>query len=196
MLGDVAREIGETLSKRSGEWAAVSMAAGVTVDSLAQMLGKDARIIRMMPNTSVAVGEGMIVYAHRATEDDVRIFRESMSKTGVVSSIGEELIDAATAVMGCGPAFAYQFAEAIADGGVASGLSQKDAQLYAAQMMLGAARMMMESGRSPRELRDAVCSPGGSTIEGVRVLEAKDLHATVVSAVGASFERTKELGKK
>ena len=196
MIEGVVREIGETLAERQDGWAAVSMAAGVTVDSLCGMLGGDARIIRMMPNTSVAVGEGMIAYTHRATDSDVCIFKEAMSKTGVIDELPEELIDAATAVMGCGPAFAYQFAEAVADGGERCGLSREAAELYAAQMMLGAAKMMLTSDRSPRELRDAVCSPGGSTIEGVRTLEARGLRETVISAVEASFERTKELGKK
>lgn len=196
VIGAVIDSIKETLNAREDEWAAVSMAAGVTLDSLAEMLCEGARVIRMMPNTSVAVGEGMIVYDKRATDEDAEIFEAAMSKAGVVCPIREELIDAATAVMGCGPAFAYQFADALADGGVEAGLSRSDAELYAAQMMLGAAKMMLTSDKAPKELRDAVCSPGGSTIEGVRVLEARDLRAAVMAAVDASYKRTCELGKK
>jgi pyrroline-5-carboxylate reductase len=196
MIGAISDEIKETLKCRCDEWAAVSMAAGVTIESLSEMLYEGARIIRMMPNTSVAVGEGMIVYAHRATDSDVLVFKKSMSATGVVSEISEELIDAATAVMGCGPAFAYQFADALMLGGVKCGLSREDAELYAAQMLLGAAKMMLSSDKSPIELRDAVCSPGGSTIEGVKLLEAEGLRDTVMKAVEASYKRTQELGKK
>ena len=196
VIGAVIDSIKEPLAKRVDEWAAVSMAAGVSLDSLTEMLGEGARVIRMMPNTSVAVGEGMIVYDKRATDEDAEVFEAAMSEAGIVSPIREELIDAATAVMGCGPAFAYQFADALADGGVEAGLTREQAELYAAQMMLGAAKMMLSSDKTPKELRDAVCSPGGSTIEGVKVLEARDLRATVMAAVDASYKRTMELGRK
>lgn len=192
----VAKTVRPIVEARADDCAVVSIAAGVTLDSLSEMLGEKTHIIRMMPNTSVAVGEGMIVYDHRATEHDIDAFELAMSKAGMVSPLPERLIDAATAVMGCGPAFAYQFAEALADGGVACGLTRTQAQIYAAQMMLGAAKMLLETGRHPGELKDAVCSPGGSTIEGVRTLEANGLRTAVIEAVLASYEKTKELGKK
>lgn len=196
VIPTVAESLAPLLDRRSDECAVVSIAAGVTLDSLAELLGEKTNLIRMMPNTSVAVGEGMIVYAHRATDRDVAAFELTMSAAGRVSPIAEKLIDAATAVMGCGPAFAYQFAEALADGGVACGLTRSDAKTYAAQMMLGAAKMMLETGKHPGELKDAVCSPGGSTIEGVRALEANGLRGAVIEAVVASYEKTKQLGEK
>ena len=96
---------------------------------------------------------------------------------------------------GCGPAWAYQFIEALADGGVAAGLPRAKAQEYAAQMLLGSARMVLETGRHPGELKDAVCSPGGSTIQGVRVLEERAFRGAVTDAVLAAFEKTKKLGE-
>ena len=97
---------------------------------------------------------------------------------------------------GCGPAWAYQFIEALADGGVAAGLPRAKAQEYAAQMLLGSARMVLETGKHPGELKDAVCSPGGSTIQGVRLLEKRAFRGAVTDAVLVAYEKTKDLGKK
>ena len=183
------------LSERPDPYAVVSIAAGVTIDSILEILGESTHVIRMMPNTSVAVGKGMIVYTPRADDNDIEAFEMAMSRAGMVSPIPEKLIDAATAVMGCGPAFAYLFVEALADGGVDCGLPRAQAQIYAAQMMLGAAEMILQTGKHPGELKDAVCSPGGSTIEGVRALESCGFRAAAIEAVVASYEKTKQLGK-
>lgn len=196
MIADAIESILPFLKDRDDEYAVVSMAAGVSLDALSKMLGEGVSVIRMMPNTAVAVGKGMTVFDHRATESDLEAFRYSMSASGEVDMIPEELIDAATAVMGCGPAFAYQFADAIAEGGVACGLKREDAVRYAAVMMLGAAEMILSGEKAPRELRDAVCSPGGSTIEGVRFLEQNGFCEATLGAVAASFEKTKKLGEK
>ena len=184
------------LAKRTDNYALVSIAAGVTVDSILEIVGKDVHVIRMMPNTAVAVGQGMIVFAPHCDDEDVRIFEDAMAQAGMVSPINENLIDAATAVMGCGPAFAYLFIEALADGGVSCGLTRSEAQIYAAQMVAGAANMVLTTGKHPGELKDAVCSPGGSTIRGVRTLEENGFRSAAIEAVIASFEKTKELGKK
>ena len=175
----------------------VSMAAGVKLEKLNALFGEDAHVIRMMPNTPAAVGEGMIVYAcsTATTDADRAAFAEAMSKAGKLDAIDEGKIDAATAVMGCGPAYVYQFIEALADGGVACGLTRAQAQTYAAQTLLGAAEMVLSTGKHPGELKDAVCSPGGSTIVGVHALEDGGLRGTVMDAVVAAYEKTKELGK-
>ena len=120
----------------------------------------------------------------------------AMAPAGRLDAVPESLIDAASAVSGCGPAWAYQFIEALADGGVAAGLPRAKAQEYAAQMLLGSARMVLETGKHPGELKDAVCSPGGSTIQGVRLLEERAFRGAVTDAVLAAFEKTKDLGKK
>ena len=116
-------------------------------------------------------------------------------RTGRLDAVAEGMIDAASCVSGCGPAWVYQFIEALADGGVACGLPRAKAQEYAAQMVLGSAKLVLESGKHPGELKDAVCSPGGSTIQGVRVLEEHGLRGAVMDAVIASYNKTKEMGK-
>ena len=151
-----------------------------------------------MPNTACAVGQGVLLVCANAnvTAQELADFEAMMEHSGVVDRIDEKLIDAASAVSGCGPAWAYQFIEALADGGVAAGLPRAKAQEYAAQMLLGSARMVLETGKHPGELKDAVCSPGGSTIQGVRLLEERAFRGAVTDAVLAAFEKTKDLGKK
>lgn len=174
----------------------VTMAAGLTTSRIREMAGTQNPVIRMMPNTPAAVGEGMIQYCLLDVDQETeQIFLKAMARSGRLDGIGENLIDAATSVSGCGPAFAYQFIEALADGGVACGLPRAKAMEYAAQMLLGSAKLALESGRHPGELKDAVCSPGGSTIQGVRTLEERAFRGTVMDAVIAAFEKTKDMGK-
>ena len=173
----------------------ISMAAGLSTERIASMLGFSPRLIRIMPNTPVAVGEGMILYTASAsvTEEDTAFFLDILKEAGRLVSIDESRIDAASAVSGCGPAFAYLFTEALADAGVYCGLSRSDAQTFAAQMLLGSAKMVLESAASPGALKDAVCSPGGTTIAGVYELEKGGLRASVMNAVLAAYHRTLEL---
>ena len=188
-------EIAPRLRERGEAPLLVSMAAGLSIAKISAMLGVPARIIRIMPNTPVAVGEGMILYstADTVTDSDLALFLSAMKQAGRVTPIPEDKIDAASAVSGCGPAFAYLFAEALADAGVSCGLARADAQMLAAQMMLGSAKMVLESDRNPGALKDAVCSPGGTTIAGVYALEQGGFRASVMSAVMASYRRTLEL---
>ena len=173
----------------------ISMAAGVSLAKLAVMLG-DLPIIRIMPNTPAEVGYGMILYtANEKGAGTVSLFLESMAAAGKFDAIDERLIDAASAISGCGPAFVYMFIEALADGGVMSGLPRDKAMLYAAETLIGAAEVVKQTGRHPGALKDAVCSPGGSTIEGVKALEDGKMRGTVSGAVVASYEKTLKLGK-
>ena len=129
------------------------------------------------------------------TNDDTSFFAEIMRHAGELDFIDEKLIDAASAVSGCGPAFVYMFIEALADGGVMSGLPRDKAIKYATQTLLGSAELLKKSGKHPGELKDAVCSPGGSTIEGIKALENGALRGTVMNAVAEAYNKTKELGK-
>ena len=174
----------------------ISMAAGVPLERLSGMLS-DAPVIRIMPNTAVLVGEGMTVFAAspKVSERAKADFLAMMSASGRCDEIPEGLIDAACAVSGCGPAFAYLFLEALSDGGVECGLPRDRALAYAAQTVKGAMAMAMATGRRPGELKDDVCSPGGSTIAGVHALETGGFRAAAIDAVCAAFRRTKELGK-
>ncbi len=198
VLPAVLPALRDTLATRKSRFVLVSMAAGVTLASLSEMAGDDYPIIRMMPNTPAGVGEGMLLYtgSDTVTEEDVALFLSAMQYAGKTDRIPEKFMDAASAVSGCGPAFVYMFIEALADGGVACGLSREQALTYAAQTVLGAGKTVLETGRHPEELKDAVCSPAGSTIEGVRALEASAFRAACIEAVSASFHRTKELGRK
>ena len=173
----------------------ISMAAGVSIKKLQGYLDQTLPIIRIMPNTPVSVGAGMIMYAASPLVKDVDSFLYDMRFAGRLDAIDEKLIDAGTAVSGCGPAYMYMFLEALADGGVACGLPRDKALLYAAETMKGAAETVLNTGRHPEELKDAVCSPGGSTVMGVKALEEGGLRSTAINAVCAAFERNKELGK-
>ncbi len=198
VLPAVLSEIAPTLNSRDTRYIIISMAAGVTTQSICEMLEKNVPVIRIMPNTPAEVGKGMILYTCNSlvTDKETDLFIKSFSKAGELDEIPESLIDAASAVSGCGPAFAYMFIDALAEGGVKSGLSLDKALKYAATTVIGAAQMVLSTDRTPTQLKDAVCSPAGSTIEGVKTLEAGKLPQTVVDAVTASFNRTKELGKK
>ena len=188
-------EIGEAFSKNKNG-VLVSMAAGVAINAIADER-QGFRIIRIMPNTPAAVGEGLILWCRNKAVSDEALasFLEVMASAGALMEIDEAKIDAASAISGCGPAFVYMFVEALADGGVECGLPRDVAQKLAAQTLRGAARMVQESGKHPGELKDAVCSPGGSTIAGVAALEGGSFRAIASSAVRASYEKTLKLGK-
>lgn len=200
-LGVKPQAVEGVIAPLKGEIAAsqgvfVSMLAGTSLARLEELLGADKKIIRIMPNTPCAVGQGLILYAanDRVSEDELCAFRELMAHAGALDELSEHLIDAASAVSGCGPAYAYLFIEALADGGVKNGLPRAKAQRYAAQMLLGSAEMALRTGRHPGALKDEVCSPGGSTIAGVAALERSGFRSACIEAVDAAVEKTKQLG--
>ena len=169
----------------------VSMAAAVDIKRIEDNFKRDVKVIRIMPNTPASVGEGMILFAaNAAAECDIPLFLDVLAKAGTLDRLDERLIDAAACISGCGPAFVYMFAEALADGGVACGLPRDKALLYAAKTLKGAAEVILESGAHPEALKDAVCSPGGTTIEGVHALEEGSFRATAQNAVIAAYEKT------
>ena len=184
------------LAERTKRFVLCTMAAGLPVARIQEMAGGDYPVIRIMPNTPASVGEGMIQYCSaNVTAEEEAAFCRLMAPAGRLDAVAEGMIDAASCVSGCGPAWVYQFIEALADGGVACGLPRAKAQEYAAQMVLGSAKLVLESGKHPGALKDAVCSPGGSTIQGVRVLEEHGLRGAVMDAVLAAYDKTKEMGK-
>ena len=175
----------------------VSMAAGMRTGDMCPRLagvGYDVPVLRIMPNTCVAIGKGMTALAGKG-EEALRGVEEILSATGRVERISESLMDQFSAVAGCGPAFVYPYIEALADGAVSTGLPRQQAMEYAAQMVMGAAAMVLESGKHPGQLKDEVCSPGGSTIAGVAELERGGLRAAAINAVQAAYKRNTELGK-
>ncbi len=173
----------------------ITMAAGVSIAGLRKMIGADMPVIRIMPNTPVAVGEGMILYtAQDVSKESLATFRQYFERAGKFDEIDESKIDAGSALSGCGPAFVYAFAEALADGAVECGVPREAAALYAAQTLKGAAEMLLTFGH-PADLKDAVCSPGGTTIAGVHALENSAFRGAVMSAITAAYNRTLELKK-
>lgn len=195
IMGEMLDSLAPVLAKRRKRFLLVTMAAGLTITRIQEMAKGDYPVIRIMPNTPASVGEGMVLYACSpdVTEEETVSFLDSMSGAGRFCRLPEHLMDAGSAVSGCGPAFADLFLEALADGGVACGLPRPQALELAAQMLAGTARLALKSGLHPGALKDAVCSPGGSTIQGVRKLEEHGFRSAVMEAVIAAYEKTEAL---
>ena len=175
----------------------ISIAAGVTLAKLEAALSAGARVIRVMPNTPALVGAGASAFAlgKNATAADGELAKKLLSAVGLALPVKESLLDAVTGLSGSGPAYVYQFIEALSDGGVAAGLPRDVATKLAAQTVLGGAKMVLETGLHPGTLKDQVTSPGGTTIEGLHELEKGKLRATVMSAVRSATEKSKKLGQ-
>ena len=194
VLPVVLAEIAPSLRARKDRFVIASMAAGTSIEKIVTLIGINCPIIRMMPNTPVSVGGGVIQYCYKDTsEEEVNDYVSLLNNAGTVDYLPESLIDAACALSGSGPAYAYTFIDALADGAVACGLSRDKALKYAAQMVEGAAKMVRTSGEHPDVLKDAVCSPGGTTIEGVRALEQAGFRGAVIDAVIAGYKKAKEM---
>lgn len=198
MLSSVALAISPVLKERKGRFIIVSMLAGTEIEKINNALGFDCPIIRIMPNVACLIGEGMTLCARNGlvTDEEYNEFFSAMEKTGRLDDIAENLIDAASAVSGCGPAYAFMMIEALADGAVDCGVPRDKAYLYAAQMISGSAQLLLETNSSPSALKDSVCSPAGTTIEGVRALEKGGFRSSVFEAVRAAYDRTCEIAKK
>ena len=194
LVAGLMEEISPVLSARTDRFVLVSMAAALTISDLRQRGCGDYPLIRIMPNTPSAIGEGVIFYTcDGVTEAERQTFLEAMSGAGRLLPLDDHLMDAGSAVAGCGPAFVDLFLEAMADGGVACGLSRPMALECAAQTLIGAAKLMLETGTHPGALKDAVCSPSGATIQGVRALEKGGLRSAVMEAVIAAYEKSAQM---
>ena len=175
----------------------ITMAAGLTMETSERFAGVRLPVIRIMPNTPTAIGKGVIPYCCNdlVTEQMRCSWLEDMQPCGLLDELEERLIDAASAVSGSGPAYLYLMLEALADGGVACGLPRAKAMEYAAMTIAGAGEMYMQTKTHPGALKDAVCSPGGSTIAGIRVLERQGFRRAVMECVAAAWDKNQEMGK-
>ena len=187
----------QTILEKRDSVLLISMAAGLTLEKLGKLVPSHHRLIRIMPNTPVAIGQGVISYAMSANchPEVNELFCQLLANAGQLVELNEHLMDAATGLAGCGPAFVYLFIEALADAGVQTGLPREKALEMAAQTVVGAGKMVLETQQHPGVLKDHVCSPGGATIAGVASLEEHSFRGTVMDAVYQSYKRTQELGK-
>ncbi len=192
--------VSEIKSAVREETIVVTVAAGITLETMKNAFGFNVKVIRSMPNTPALVGAGMSVLSPNeyVTADDLAIVRELFESFGETEVVAEGLMDAVPAVSGSAPAFVYMFIEAMADGAVQQGMPRDKAYKLAAQTVHGAAKMVLETGRHPGELKDAVCTPAGTTIAGVTMLEQTGMRSSIIQAMNASTQRAKDLssGKK
>jgi pyrroline-5-carboxylate reductase len=174
----------------------VSIAAGLPIAAIERKLGRGARIIRAMPNTPALVGAGATAIAsgEHATDADMAVARALFDAVGVTVTVEETLLDAVTGLSGSGPAYLFLIIEALSDAGVKVGLPRHTAQKLAAQTVLGSAKLQIETGIHPGQLKDQVTSPGGTAIAGLHTLEAGGLRTTLINAVEAAAKRARELG--
>lgn len=194
--GDIPGVLRELADNTTGGRLLVSIAAGVTLATLEGGSPERIRVIRVMPNTPALVHEGAAAWAggSRSTAEDGELAGRLLGAVGHVVQVPEKLMDAVTALSGSGPAYGYLMIEALADGGVRQGLPRDTALRLAAQTLLGAAKMVMETGEHPGALKDMVTSPGGTTIAGLAVLEREGVRSALIEAVAAAAARAKELG--
>lgn len=192
ITAEVLKEIGDVLGQR----LVISVIAGVRLGRILEACGPQARVIRAMPNTPATVGEGMTALAigPGVGENDVACARRIFESVGRVVRLDERFMDAVTGLSGSGPAYVFLMIEAMADGGVKMGLPRETASLLAAQTVLGAARMVLETRQHPASLKDQVASPGGTTIAGLHRLEQGGLRGLLIDAVEAATKRSQELG--
>ena len=193
VMGSVLTEIKKDLDGK----AVVSIAAGWSAAMIKEIIGQDKKVLRLMPNTPLMAGEGMTVFETPTNikKDDYTLVQSIFGALGQTAEASEKLMDAVTAVSGSGPAYVYMFIDALADGGVLEGLPKELALKLAVQTVLGSAKMVLDTGKHPGVLKDAVCSPGGTTIEAVKVLEDNAFKGTMMQAVHSCAEKSKKLSK-
>lgn len=189
----VFEEIKDVLTK---DQVIISLAPGISIQDIGARLGGGVRVVRAMPNTPALLGEGMTGVAYEAgmySDEEKEEISLIFSSCGRMELVEERLMDAVGCVSGSSPAFVYMFIEALADSGVKYGLPRKTAYAMAAQTVMGSARMVLETGKHPGQLKDEVCSPGGTTIAGVSALEEHGLRSAVIKAADACYEKTQRM---
>jgi pyrroline-5-carboxylate reductase len=192
------RDVLSSIRPAFGKRLLISIAAGVPLSTLENGLDEQARVIRTMPNTPALVRCGATAYAggRSATPEDLAFTETIFGAVGIAYRLSEKLLDAVTGLSGSGPAYIFLVIEALSDGGVEMGLPRDIAVKLAAQTVFGSAKLALESGKHPGELKDMVTSPGGTTIEGLRVLEEGSVRAAFMNAVRAATEKSRQLGGK
>jgi len=193
---DALNVITSLATKDSGSKLLISVVAGVSLAALQSAVPASWRVVRAMPNTPALVGKGATAFCRgtSTTDDDAAVAMKLFSSVGIAIEVPERLMNAVTGLSGSGPAYGFLCIEALADGGVSAGLPRDQAMKLAAQTMLGAAAMVAETGMHPAALKDAVASPGGTTIAGIEALEKGGLRAALIAAVNAAAKRAGELG--
>lgn len=176
----------------------VTIAAGKTIESVEAVIGEECKIVRTMPNTPALVNEGMssLCANKKVSEEELAEIKAIFESFGKAEILPEYLIESVIGVSGSSPAYTFMYIEALADGAVLAGMARDKAYKFAAQAVLGAAKMVLETGKHPGELKDMVCSPGGTTIEAVRTLEEKGFRSAVIEAMVNCMEKSKEMNKK
>ncbi|XP_043581224.1 pyrroline-5-carboxylate reductase isoform X1 [Bombus pyrosoma] len=197
MLDDALKCTKETMTVHHHYKLFVSVLVGVTLETLSNKLKSivsHPRIIRCMPNTPMMVGEGITVYCSvNATDQDEMMVEELLSYIGVTEHVPQSLMNAIGALSGSSPAYAYLVIEALADGAVKMGVPRPMATKFAAQVLVGAGKMVLETGKHPGQLKDEVCSPGGTTIAGIHAMECGQVRASMMNAIEAAVKRANEL---
>ena len=193
--GEVIEEIKNAVTS---ETLIITIAAGITIEFVEKAFGKDLRVVRTMPNTPAMVGEGMtaVSFNKKVTEEDKATAISIFESFGKAEVIEEYLMDVVPAVSGSSPAYVYMFIEALADGAVLGGIPRAKAYKMAAQAVLGSAKMVLEAGKHPGELKDNVCSPAGTTIEAVYTLEQNNFRGTVIAAMESCTAKAKKMSEK
>ncbi len=194
VLESVLKSIKDTLDDKK---IIVSFAVGIPISFYKNIVGKDRKVVRTMPNTPMQVNEGMtlISYDSSTGESEIEVIKKLFECTGRVEILDEKLMSEVTALTGSSPAYVYMFIEAMADAGVQSGIPRALAYRLAAQAVLGSAKMVLETGRHPAELKDQVCSPAGTTIQAVSALEKNGFRYAVIDAMGECTKKAREIGK-
>lgn len=193
VLGEIISEISETASKKT---VFVSIAAGQSLDKISNMFAREnIKIVRVMPNTPALVGEGMsaVCANSNVTENELACVMDILASFGCAEKVPESLMDTVTAVSGSSPAYVFMFIEAMADAAVAGGMPRDKAYTFAAQAVLGSAKMVLDTGMHPGVLKDMVCSPGGTTIDAVAALENEGMRGAVMNAVKVCIEKSKSM---
>ncbi|QOR67253.1 pyrroline-5-carboxylate reductase [Cytobacillus suaedae] len=195
LYGEIIEEIKQEVQTNT---IVITIAAGISLDYMKEAFGRDIKVVRSMPNTPSLVGEGMSALCknNNVTDEDIAEVISLFESFGKAEVMEEKLMDAIPAVSGSSPAYVYLFIEALADGAVLQGIPRDKAYRLASQAVLGAAKMVLETGQHPAELKDAVCTPGGATIEAIATLEKNKFRGTILSAMESCTNKSKALSGK